>query len=277
MERTINSTLSLNSSSQMPVLGLGLFKMTDGEIAQQAVLNALEVGYRHIDTASVYGNEASVGKAIAESGLDRSLVFLTTKLWNEDQGYKSTRRALEASLRRLKTDYVDLFLIHWPVAGKRLESWRALEDMADEGLCRSIGVSNYMKRHLVELLMNCRTKPAVNQIELSPFNYKYREDVLQFCRKNDIQITAYSPLTKGLKLNDPRLLKLAQRYFRTPAQMLIRWAIQEGFSVIPKTEKAERLYENAGVFDFNISDDDMLFLEALNENLVTGWDPSDMP
>lgn len=277
MEITIKSTVALNTSDPMPMMGLGVFKVPDGEETQQIVGAALEAGYRMIDTASVYGNEASVGRAIADSGISRNDVFITTKLWNEDQGYDEARKALESSLKKLGTDYVDLYLVHWPVVGKRLESWRALEDMASEGMCKAIGVSNYMKRHLVELLMNCRTKPAVNQIELSPFNYKYREDVVRFCRKNDIQVTAYSPLTKGLKLNDPRILKLAQRYYKSPAQILIRWALQEGFIVIPKSSNKERIYENINVFDFTISDDDMMLLSELNENLVTGWDPSDMP
>ena len=277
MELSINATVSLNNLAQMPLLGIGLFKIPETDIAIDSVKSALEIGYRLIDTATVYGNESAVGIAIKDSGIKRADIFLTTKLWNEDHGYKAARKALEASLKRLDTHYLDLYLIHWPVPGIRLESWRALEDMMEEGLCRSIGVSNYMKRHLVELLMNCRIKPAVNQIELSPFNFLHREDVIQFCRKNEIHIEAYSPLTKGLKLNDPRLIRMAHRYYKTPAQLLLRWAMQEGFTVIPKSVKKERLLENARIFDFNLSPEDMSFLNSMNESLVTGWDSIDLP
>lgn len=277
MEITIQSSAILNSGHSIPLLGLGAFKIPDGISAVSVFEQAFEAGYRHVDTARVYGNEASVGKAIRQSSIPRDEIFLTTKLWNEDHGYTQARKALEKSLRTLQTDYVDLFLIHWPVAGKRMESWRALEDMMEEGLCRSIGVSNYMKRHLAELLMNCKIKPAVNQIEMHPFIYGYREDLVMFCRKNDIHISAYSPLTKGLKLNDPRLVGMARRYFKSPAQILIRWALQEGFSVLPKSENKERLQENLRVFDFTLPEEDMAMLNKMNEDLVTGWDPTDMP
>lgn len=277
MEMTINTTVTLNNLVQMPLLGMGMFKVQDGILAKQVVLAALEAGYRMIDTATIYGNEASVGAGLKESGHAREDIFITTKLWNDDQGYKETRKALENSLRKLGTTYVDLYLVHWPVVGKRLESWKAMEDMYEQGMCRAIGVSNYMRQHLLELLMSCRIKPAVNQIELSPYNYQAREEIVQFCRKNDIHIETYSPLTKGLKLTDPRLLKLSARYFKSPAQILIRWALQHGYSVIPKSERKERIYENASVFDFVISEEDMGVLGALNESLTTSWDPTEMP
>jgi diketogulonate reductase-like aldo/keto reductase len=277
MDISIHSTAALTSGHNIPLLGLGAFKIPDGPEAVRVFFQALESGYRHIDTARVYGNEASVGKAIRQSGVPREEIFLTTKLWNEDQGYKKARKALEESLQQLQTNYVDLFLIHWPVEGMRMESWRALEDMHDEGLCRNIGVSNYMKRHLAELLMHCRIKPAVNQIEMHPFIFGKREDLVHFCRKNDIHISAYSPLTKGLKINDPRLAVIARRYFKSPAQILIRWALQEGFSVLPKSADKERQEENLRVFDFNLPEEDMMTLHKMNEGLVTGWDPTDMP
>jgi len=273
MEMTINSSVGLNNMVHMPLFGLGMCDVQDGVLAKQVVLAALEAGYRMIDTATVYGNEASVGAAIRESGVTREDLFITTKLWNDDHGYKETRKALESSLRKLKTNYVDLYLIHWPVPGKRLESWKAMEDMVDQGMIRAIGVSNYLRQHLLELLMTCRIKPAVNQFELTPFNYLMREELIQFCRKYDIHIETYSPLTKGLKLTDPRLLKLSARYFKSPAQILIRWALQHGYSVIPKSEKKTRIFENATVFDFALADDDLLALDGMNEGLMTSWNP----
>lgn len=277
MELTIKSTILLDNRVDIPVLGLGLFKVSEGEVTEKAVQTALEIGYRHFDTAAVYKNEASLGKALRESGIPRSELFITSKVWNDDQGYESTLKACDASLKKLGVSYIDLYLVHWPVPGKRLDTWRAMETLHEQGLCKAIGVSNYMRRHLVELLFNCNVKPSVNQLELSPFNYTYREDVVMFCRKNDIMLAAYSPLTKGMKLQDPRLVRLASRYYKTPAQILIRWAVQENLIVIPKSEKKERIFENANIFDFTLSSDDMVYLNSLNENLVTSWDPTDTP
>ncbi len=275
MDLTLHSDYTLNNQERIPVLGCGFFKVPDGHQTIDAVLDALALGYRLIDTASVYGNERSVGEAIKRSGINRDEIYVTTKLWNEDQGYEQAKRALEGSLKKLSMTYVDLYLLHWPVAGKRQESWRAIEDLHDRGFCKSIGVSNYLKPHLVELLMHCRVKPVVNQLEISPFNYLSRLDTIQFCRKNDIHIEAYSPLTKGLKLSDPRLLKIARKYYRSPAQVLLRWSLQEGFTAIPKSSGKEHLLENSKVFDFSLSISDMDLLSAMNENLTTGWNPED--
>ncbi len=277
MSQSLTSTFTLNNSVEIPCLGLGVYQSERGAETQNAVRWALEAGYRHIDTARVYGNERDVGTAIKESGVSRSEVFITTKLWNDDQGYDATLAACNKSLERLQVDYVDLYLIHWPVENLRLESWRAMEKLLADGKTRAIGVSNYMEHHLTELLDNSNTAPAINQIELSPYNYLQRKPVVGLCRHNNIQVEAYSPLTKALKLNDPKLVDIARRYNKTPAQILIRWALQKEAVVIPKSVHKERIIENADVFDFSISTEDMEALDSFNENLATGWDPTDAP
>lgn len=277
MTQSLTSTFTLNNSVEIPCLGLGVYQSERGAETQNAVRWALEAGYRHIDTARVYGNERDVGTAIKESGVSRSEVFITTKLWNDDQGYDATLAACNKSLERLQVDYVDLYLIHWPVENLRLESWRAMEKLLADGKTRAIGVSNYMEHHLTELLDSSNTVPAINQIELSPYNYLQRKPVVGLCRHNNIQVEAYSPLTKALKLNDPKLVDIARRYNKTPAQILIRWALQKEAVVIPKSVHKERIIENADVFDFSISTEDMETLDSFNENLATGWDPTDAP
>jgi diketogulonate reductase-like aldo/keto reductase len=274
-QQTIDSTLPLNNGVEIPVVGLGVFRRPAGEATKSAVRYALEAGYRLIDTAKIYGNEASVGEAIRESGIPRSEVFVTTKLWNADHGYEATRRACAGSLRKLGLDTLDLYLVHWPVEGLRLETWRAMETLLAEGRCRAIGVSNYMVQHLEELLEHCVVAPAVNQIELSPYNYLSRKEVVDLCRAQGIQIEAYSPLTKGLKLKDPKLVRIAQTYAKSTAQVLVRWAVQHGFVVLPKSSSRERIRQNADVFDFAISEADMATLDSFDENLVTGWDPTE--
>lgn len=277
MEMTIQSTARLNNGVEIPFLGLGVFQSPPGETTRKAVLYALEAGYRHIDTAKIYGNEQDVGQAIRESGIPRSEIFVTTKLWNQDHGYDATLKAFTKSNQRLGLDYIDLYLIHWPVRGLRLETWRAMETLLAEGKCRAIGVSNYLVRHLEELLDHCRVIPAVNQIELSPYCYLYRKETVDFCRAKGIWLEAYSPLTKGEKLRDPKLVKIASKYHKTPAQILIRWALQHQFIVIPKSVRRDRIRENAQVFDFSISPEDMSYLDTFNENLTTGWDPTHAP
>ncbi|MCG8607757.1 aldo/keto reductase [bacterium] len=274
---TIGSTTQLNNGVEIPLFGLGLYLSPEGEVARQAVRMALEAGYRHFDTAAFYANERSVGEAIRASGIPRSDIFVTTKLWNSDHGYGATLRAFEISQQKFDLDYIDLYLIHWPVQKKRLDSWRALERLLDEGRCKSIGVSNYMVRHLEELLAHCNVKPTINQIELSPYNYLSRREVVEFCRENDIQIESYSPLTKGEKLNAPKLRPIANKHNKTNAQILLRWHLERKFVVIPKSARKERIYENADVFDFSLSQSDMNYLDHMDENLVTSWDPTDAP
>jgi diketogulonate reductase-like aldo/keto reductase len=248
-----------------------------GEDTVNAVQYALKAGYRHIDTAKIYGNEQDVGKAIRQSHIPRDHIFITTKLWNSDQGYDSTLKALDKSLDRLGIDSVDLYLMHWPVEGLRLESWKAMEQGLKEGKAKAIGISNFLKPHIEELLQHSTVTPAVNQIELSPYNYLHRKDTIDFCIENNIHVESYSPLTKGRKLRDPKLVKIAEKYGKTPAQILIRWCLEHRFIVIPKSNKEHRIIENANVFDFSISSEDIAFLDRLNENLATGWDPTGAP
>lgn len=277
MDLTIRSTLRLNNGVEMPRLGLGVYRAAAGSTTRDAVRWALEAGYRHVDTAAIYRNEADVGRAIRDSGIPREDVFVTTKLAPDDQGYDTALAAFDASLERLGMEYVDLYLIHWPVPELRLESWRALEQIYEERRARAIGVSNYMVQHLEELLPRCTVVPAVNQIELSPWSWRSRQDVVGLCRAHGIALEAYSPLTKGRRLDDPVLRTVAERVGRTPAQVLIRWALQRDLIVIPKSANRGRIRENADVFDFTLSRADMERLEALDEGLVTGWDPTEAP
>jgi len=270
-------SITLHNDVKIPQVGLGVCRSPRGDVTFNAVTTALELGYRHIDTAKVYGNEADVGRAVRESGIAREDIFVTTKLWNDDQGYDQTLRAFDESMDLLGLEYLDLYLLHWPVAGKRLDSWRALEKLYKDGRIRAIGVSNFMARHIQEMLDNATVKPMVNQIELSPYNYQYRADTIQLCVENDIVMEAYSPLTKAIKLTDPDLVNIANGYDQTPAQILIRWAVQHQFIVIPKSTNPTRIQQNADVFDFAITDADMEKLDRMNEDLVTGWDPTNAP
>jgi diketogulonate reductase-like aldo/keto reductase len=265
----IDSKIKLNDGHAIPRLGLGVWLISSGKSCESAVRAALDVGYRHIDTAAYYGNEESVGKAIRDSGIARDEIYLTTKLWNRDHG--NPERALERSLGKLKMDYVDLYLIHYPVP-ERLRSWRALAGLRAAGKTRSIGVSNFTIRHLTELLADSDRIPAVNQVELHP--YLYQGELADFCHDKNIVIEAYSPLTHGERLNDPRLVAIARKYSKSPAQILIRWALQHDFVVIPKSANRQRIIENADVFDFAISAADMQALDGFNENLRTCWDPT---
>ena len=277
MEPTIETRLLLNNGNSIPQLGLGVYLLRAHSRSVKVMKGALEHGYRHIDTAAFYGNEAEVGKAIRESGIARSELYVTTKLWNSDHGYDSAIRAFEKSIGLMGLDYMDLYLIHWPVSGGRRESWRALETLYEEGRCKAIGVSNYMVRHLEEVLEQCEVVPAVNQIEMHPFIYLYRSEVLNLCREHGICVECYSPLTKGVRLSDPDLLTIAKDYGRSTAQILIRWGLQKGFVTIPKSENPKRIVENADVFDFGIGDTDMEKLDQLNEDYSCTWDPTDEP
>ena len=271
---SLQSRIRLNNDVEMPILGLGVFRASPTE-TRQAVRTALELGYRHVDTARVYGNEADVGAAIRECPIPRDEIFVTTKLWNADQGYDATLRAFEDSLERLGLDRVDLYLIHWPIEGLRSESYRAMQRLLKDGRCRAIGVSNYTTRHLEELLRTAEVVPTINQVEFHP--YLYQRELLEFCRRHRIQIEAYSPLTKGIKLAEPVLVEMAARYGKTTAQILIRWGLQHDLVVIPKSVHPGRIRENADVFDLSISPVDMARLDSLNENFRTSWDPTDVP
>jgi diketogulonate reductase-like aldo/keto reductase len=275
MTLTLASRLPLRDGHTIPVLGLGVYMSPIGIETQAAVREALAVGYRHIDTARVYGNEADVGAGVRESGVPRSEVFLTTKLWNQDHGYDATLRACEASLQQLGVDYLDLYLIHWPVPTLRHDTWRAFVELQRQGLARSIGVSNYTIDHLQELMRHSDVLPAVNQVELHPFLYQH--ELLHFCGERQIMVEAYSPLTRGERLNHPVLVALGAEHGKSAAQILIRWGLQHGLVVLPKSTHADRIRENAEVFDVTLTGAEMASLDALHEDLRTCWDPSDAP
>jgi methylglyoxal/glyoxal reductase len=264
---TLKSSAKLNNGVEIPYLGLGVYQSPPGEITLRAVKYALKIGYRQIDTAELYGNEKDVGRALRESGIRREDVFITTKVWNSHQGYDSTLYACEGSLGRLGLSYVDLYLIHWPVQGLGDETWRAMIKLLHQGKARAIGVSNYSIRELNELLEKSDIVPAVNQVEFHPF--LYQEDLLRFCKNNNIQLEAYSPLTRGKRLNHPKILELAKKYNKTPAQVLIRWSLQHNVIVIPKSIHEARIKENSQVFDFQLEPKDMKLLDSLNENFYT--------
>lgn len=260
----------LHNGVEMPLVGLGVYDLY-GAAAVQAVAWALEIGYRLIDTAAMYRNEAEVGQALRQSGLPRAEVFLTTKVHNADQGYDATLRAFDESLRRLHCDDVDLYLIHWPLRRTRKDTWRALERLYAENRVRAIGVSNYLVPFLEELRGYASVVPMVNQVEFSP--YLYRKDLLAYCRAHHIQLQAYSPLARGRRLDDPKLRALAEAYGKTPAQIMLRWMVQHGVGVIPKSASRHRLEENFGLFDFHLHDADMARLDTFDENFRVVEDP----
>ncbi|KAF9361580.1 hypothetical protein BGX26_001585 [Mortierella sp. AD094] len=274
----LQSFYPLNNARQIPRLGLGVYLSNIGKETEDAVLWALQAGYRHIDTATIYGNETSVGNAIRKSGIPRDQIFVTTKLTEDDQGYESAIAACELSLEKLGLEYIDLYLIHAPLCGSELraQSWKAFETLVSQGKVKSIGVSNYGVHHLKELLgSNPTIRPVVNQIEVHP--WLIRPDIISFCESQHIAIEAYSPLCQANKLKDPTLAKLAIKYSKSPAQILIRWSLQKGYIVIPKSTKKERIEQNADVFDFDIADGDMAILDSMNENFVCEWDPTVAP
>lgn len=266
-------TIKLNNGVLMPVFGLGVWSSKPGDETYHAVRWALELGYRHVDTAQGYNNEADVGRAVRESGIPRAEVFVTTKLAKQNMGANSALRTFDESLDRMGFDYVDLFLIHWPSPGTRRESWAVLEKIAAGKRARAIGVSNYTERHLDELLSHAEVVPAVNQVEFSPF--LYQKDLLAFCRAKGIEVEAYSPLTRGEKLAHPAVASVAKKYHKTSGQIMIRWALEHGMIVIPKSVRKERLAENAAVFDFKIDALDLAVLDGLNEDFRCNpdWNP----
>ena len=264
MSLSIHSTVKLNSGFDMPLLGLGTFR-AEGKETVNAVREALAVGYRHLDTAMMYRNEKEVGRAIHENGIDRADLFVTTKLARDGQGYRETWRAVEASLENLGLDYLDLYLIHWPVESLMHETWKAMREIAQKGLSRSVGVSNFTIRLLEELKTESDFIPAVNQVEFHPFIFQ--EELLGYCRKAGIQLEAYSPLTRGRRLDDPRLVEIAEKYKKTTAQILLRWNLEHGVVTIPKSVTPSRIRENAALYDFSLDQEDMAVLNDMDENL----------
>ncbi|MEO8840240.1 MAG: aldo/keto reductase [Kofleriaceae bacterium] len=266
----ITQRLVLTTGATIPQIGLGVWQSPQGAATRDAVAAALELGYRHIDTARIYRNEADVGAAINASSVPRAEIFVTTKLWNDDQGYDAALRAFDASLARLGLEYVDLYLVHWPVQQRRRDSWRALETIFAAGKAKAIGVSNYLVPHLEELLGEAVVKPHVNQIELTPF--LQRRATRALCAKHQIVVEAYSPLTRGERLDDPIVVGVARESKVTPAQVLLRWGVQHGHVILPKSVHRDRIAENAAL-DFTLSAAQMTELDALEAGLATGWDP----
>ena len=269
------SYLTMNDGNKIPVVGLGTWKSEPGDSTYNAVISSINAGYRHIDTARAYDNESDVGRAIKDADIDRKDLFITTKLWNKDQGYDTAIEACEKSLARLDCDYMDLYLIHWPLKDKRNESWRAFIELQKRGLCKSIGVSNFTKDNLVELEDKFEIVPAVNQVEFHP--YYYQRDLLDYCNSKNILIEAYSPLVHGKKMDEKRLVAISEEIGKTPAQVLIRWAMQRGLVVLPKSVNENRIIENFEVFDFELSESLMGRLDNLDEAFVTCWDPNNPP
>lgn len=267
----LRERVTLNNGVKMPVLGLGTFRAKQGEETYNAVRYALEAGYRHIDTAAIYGNEESVGEAISDSKIPREEIFVTTKLWNEDMRNGTQQRAIQQSLSKLGLSYVDLYLIHWPVRGKYTDSWLELEKMYEQGLARAIGVSNFHIHHLQDVLKVCKIMPAVNQVECHP--YLSQAELADFCKEKGIQFEPWSPLAAGKALSDGVLKELGAKYNKDTAQIILRWGLQRGFVNIPKSVNKERIISNAKIFDFQLSSEDMSRIFALNTNERVGSDP----
>ncbi|MFB4325715.1 aldo/keto reductase [Paenibacillus lautus] len=270
--QTFTDGPTLNDGVKMPWLGLGVWKTKEGEEVIQSVKSAIAAGYRSIDTAAIYGNEEGVGQAIRESGVSRDELFITTKVWNDDQGYEKTLQAFETSRKKLGLDIVDLYLVHWPGKDKYLETWKALIHLQKEGLVRSIGVSNFQIRHLQHIIEDTGVVPVVNQVELHPL--LSQKELLGYARENHIVLEAWSPLMQG-NLDQPALAKIAEKYGKTTAQVILRWDIQNGVIVIPKSIKDHRIRENAGIFDFELSAEDMAAIDGLNQNKRFGSNPDE--
>lgn len=270
MTQHLADTAKLHNGVQIPWLGLGVWKTKEGEEVEHAVTSAIAAGYRSIDTAAVYGNEEGVGKAIKQSGVARDQLFITTKVWNADQGYESTLRAFETSRQKLGLEYIDLYLVHWPVKGKYKETWKALEKLYKDGHVRAIGVSNHQVHHLEDLMADCEVKPMLNQVEYHPL--LTQRELHGFCKDNQIQLEAWSPLMQG-NLDNPTLVELGQKYGKSPAQIILRWDLQNGVVTIPKSVNEKRIKENADVFDFQLSPEDVEKINSLNQNKRFGPDP----
>jgi len=264
---------TLNTGAAMPLLGLGVYAMTGRETID-AVVTALETGYKLIDTAASYGNEKEVGEGIRSTGLPRTCLFITTKVANEDQGYDQTLRAFDQSMSRLNCEYIDLYLVHWPVKATRRETWRALERLYTDGRVRAIGVANYLPPFLEELSLYSSLVPAVDQVEFSPF--LFLESLLTMCHSRGTVLQAYTPLMRGKKFGDPRLQSMAAKYGCTPAQLILRWALQLGVSTIPKSSDPARIRENFNVFDFSIAAEDMSVIRTWDEGFRVVDDPMTM-
>lgn len=271
MPKNLQDTTTLHNGVKMPWFGLGVFKVKEGSEVVESVKAALKNGYKSIDTAAVYKNEEGVGQALKEAGVAREELFITTKVWNSDQGYDSTLQAFETSLEKLGLDYLDLYLIHWPVAGKYKETWKALEKLYKDGRVGAIGVSNFHVHHLKDLMADAEIKPMVNQVEYHP--HLAQTELLEFCKAEGIQMEAWSPLKQGELLSEPKIVEIAEKHGKSPAQIILRWDLQNGVVTIPKSIKEHRIIENADIFDFELSIEDMDRLNSLNKDERVGPDP----
>ncbi|GAA0702148.1 aldo/keto reductase [Paraclostridium ghonii] len=252
----------LSNGIKIPLLGFGTYKSGSDEDTSKSVKNALKLGYRMIDTASFYGNEVGIGKGIKESKVDREEIFLVTKLWNEDHGYENTIEAFNKSLRNLNVDYIDLYLIHWPNK-LNAETWRAFEDLHEMGKVKAIGVCNFKVNHLEELKKSGNIMPMVNQVEMHPFSIK--NEILNYCKESNIKVIAWSPISRGRIFSNDLMISLSEKYNKTIAQIALRWHIQRGVIPIPKSSNEDRIKENIDIFDFEISSEDMKYIDLLNE------------
>ncbi|MGG3560657.1 aldo/keto reductase [Neobacillus rhizosphaerae] len=271
MVKNLQDTTTLSNGVKMPWFGLGVFKVEEGSEVVESVKSALRNGYRSIDTAAIYQNEEGVGQAIRESGIAREELFVTSKVWNADLGYESTIAAYETSLQKLGLEYLDLYLIHWPVEGKYKEAWRALETLYKEGRVKAIGVSNFHVHHLEDVMKDAEIKPMVNQVEYHP--RLAQKEVRAFCQEQGIQLEAWSPLMQGQLLDNEVLQTIAQKHNKSVAQVILRWDLQNGVVTIPKSTKEHRIIENSQVFDFELTAEDMEAIDSLNQDRRVGPDP----
>lgn len=275
MTTHVKETVTLNNGEKMPWLGLGVFRVEEGNTLVEAVKTAIKQGYRSIDTAAIYANEAGVGQgikeALEETGLRREDLFITSKVWNADLSYEDTLQAYETSLEKLGLEYLDLYLIHWPVEGKYTGAWKALEELYKQGRVKSIGVSNFQIHHLEELMKTATVKPVINQVEFHP--RLTQKELLAYCKEHDIQLEAWSPLMNGELLEEELLKDLADKYGKTSAQIVLRWDLQHGVITIPKSTNELRIAENVDIFDFDLSMEDMAQIDQLNQNRRIGPDP----
>ena len=267
----IKGTVKLQNGVGMPYLGLGVFQSREGSEVINAITYALDAGYRHIDTAAIYQNERGVGQAVRNYPIDRKEVFITSKVWNSDQGYDSTIKAFNASMEKLNLDYLDLYLVHWPVKGKYKETYKALETLYNEGKVRAIGVSNFLPHHIEDILGSANIPPMVNQVEFHP--YLVQPGLLNICKANNIRVEAWSPLMQGQIFSIAELQQLAEKHHKTVAQIVLRWNLQKGVITIPKSIKKERIIENSNLFNFTLSADDMKLIDDLDRNQRVGADP----
>ncbi|MCY8853550.1 glyoxal/methylglyoxal reductase [Bacillus inaquosorum] len=274
MATSLKDTVKLHNGVEMPWFGLGVYKVENGSEATESVKAAIKNGYRSIDTAAIYKNEEGVGIGIKESGVAREELFITSKVWNEDQGYETTLAAFEKSLERLQLDYLDLYLIHWPGKDKYKDTWRALEKLYKDGKIRAIGVSNFQVHHLEELLKDAEIKPMINQVEFHP--RLTQKELRDYCKAQGIRLEAWSPLMQGQLLDNEVLAQIAEKHNKSVAQVILRWDLQHEVVTIPKSIKEHRIIENADIFDFELSQEDMDKIDALNKDERVGPNPDEL-